>query len=411
MLDPQLSLLLFGLVGLGFFGSSSNEEANADSSSDDDEAAGDNASAPDSPFAPDADEPFDLDYKEPESPAENPFASEDEEPVDTETVPHARPDGSSPFENVTTSADDAASADNTVRSSSPDESPSSRAATSSPSASPSSSPDSSPAPPAADSTVDETDDSIFPAELDVDESVLPSDLDLSEEGQCRSESSSSPQADDSPSASSTQAPAPQEASAQPSVADSSPARPEDDPSSPASDSPESTLYDLPADGSRPDGSASRPPSAENGATTNEGTAPSPPAAGTDTPSSPSAPETLNSVSDARALSDTAMALFHEDQLDRAFDELEAHWRSSLDELNLLQQKIERMRTNVDEKYDAPIDYRFVRTDDAADALIRFSYLERFTHHGLRWKFTFYKGEPGWTLNDLSFDDDLDALLD
>ncbi len=117
------------------------------------------------------------------------------------------------------------------------------------------------------------------------------------------------------------------------------------------------------------------------------------------------------MSDARGLSDTAMSLIHDGHLDRSFSQLERHWGASTDELNLLQQEIERMRTRVGNKYGDPIDYRFVRADDAADTLIRFSYLERFKNHGLRWKFTFYKGESGWTLNDLSFDDDLDALLD
>ena len=102
MLDFHPVLLLFGLLGLGLFGSSSNDE-DAASSADADEEPVDDTSSHESPFAPEADDPFDLDYKEPESPAENPFASEDEEPVDTETVPHTRPDGSSPFEDVATS--------------------------------------------------------------------------------------------------------------------------------------------------------------------------------------------------------------------------------------------------------------------------------------------------------------------
>lgn len=106
-----------------------------------------------------------------------------------------------------------------------------------------------------------------------------------------------------------------------------------------------------------------------------------------------------------------MSLLHDGRLEQAFAQLERHWGDSLDELKLLQQEIDRMRTTASEKYGKPIDYRFVRTDDAANALLRFSYLERFKHYGLRWKFTFYKGESGWTLHTLSFDDDLDALLD
>lgn len=367
MSDLQPVFLIVGLLGLGLFGTSSNEDPDSDSSSSPDEASSDDASTHDSPFAPDADEPFDLDYKEPDSPAENPFASEDEEPVDTDTVPHARPDGSSPFEDVATSVDESPSSDGPVRTSSTDDSNAPRTSPSSPSPPASSSRDASNAPPAADSDADGPDEDALPRpELDVDASVLPSDLDLSAEGQCRSESSSSPHA--------------------PS---------EEDPSSQKSLGQEGT-QDMPSRG------ASAGDASTQGSTSHESASPG---------LSPPNQQTLHSVSDARTLSDTAMALFHDDKLDGAFAYLERHWRSSMDELNVLRQEIERMRTDVGEKHDAPIDYRFVRTDDVADALIRFSYLERFKHHGLRWTFTFYKGESGWTLNDLSFDDDLDALFD
>ena len=377
MPDLHPVLLLFGLFGVSLFGSSTDEEEESNPSSDaDEEVPADDSSASDSPFAPEADEPFDLDYEEPESPAENPFASEDEEPIDTDTVPHARPDGSSPFEDVSTSADDAPSAGDSVPESAADDPASPR-----PSEPPT-------APPAADSPSEDTDeDDILSSELDVDESVLPSDLDLSEEGQSRSESSSSPQPPSADSSSDPESPTP-EPSSQASTAKSTPAH-DPPPQTPSPDN-------LPPRGTPTDDSSPQESTSPESATP---------------PPSPPDQETLRSVSDARALSDTAMALFHNDQLDRAFAQLERHWRSSVDELDLLQQEIERMRTDVGEKYDEPIDYRFVRTDDAADALIRFSYLERFKHHGLRWKFTFYKGEPGWTLNDLSFDDDLDALLD
>jgi hypothetical protein len=128
--------------------------------------------------------------------------------------------------------------------------------------------------------------------------------------------------------------------------------------------------------------------------------------------SPAAGEnSLATVADARALCDEAMGLLHEGHPDRAFDRLRAHWAFSPDEMTQLQREVERTRAVVGDRYGDALDYRLVREETTADALARFVYLERFALHGLRWRFTFYEGGKGWTLNDVYFDDEIEALLE
>lgn len=120
--------------------------------------------------------------------------------------------------------------------------------------------------------------------------------------------------------------------------------------------------------------------------------------------------TLATAADARALCDEAMDLLHAGETARAFDRLSAHWAFSQDEMTQLQREVERTRAVVADRYGDALDVQLLRDDTAGDVLARFVYLERFELHGLRWRFTFYEGGSGWTLNDVFFDDEIEALL-
>ena len=122
-------------------------------------------------------------------------------------------------------------------------------------------------------------------------------------------------------------------------------------------------------------------------------------------------DSLSTIEDAQTFCDTAMTLLHDGNPDRAFDHLRPHWAFSTEEMTQLQGEVERTRAVIADRYGDALDYRLLRTDTAGDVLARFVYLERFALHGLRWRFTFYEGAGGWSLNDVYFDDKIEALLD
>lgn len=318
MPDVVFVVLMFGLVGLSVSSNAPGASSDQPSDANEDETDNDDSESPESPFASDADEPFDLDYEEPDDPSENPFAPDDETPADPESVPDSRPDGSSPFEDASPSEDD-----------------------------------SSPAEPSSEETA-----SARPDEPASDPAPAPPDA--------------SPEHSSSSKPTDEEAPRPSSSSSDSSSADA----PLPEFSSQTSQSPDP----LSEEASSPD-----PSMAEK--------------------------DRLYTMSEARTLSDTAMAAIHNENLDRAFRLLRSHWPFSDDEMASLRREVERIRTVVAGRYGDSIDYRFVQTDEAAQVLVRFSYLERFDHHGLRWAFTFYQGRARWLMNDLSFNDDLYALLD
>jgi hypothetical protein len=131
----------------------------------------------------------------------------------------------------------------------------------------------------------------------------------------------------------------------------------------------------------------------------------------DSETTPPGSSTLRAAADARALCDEAMDHLHNGAPDRAFDRLEAHWAFSEDEMTELLREVERTRAVVADRYGDALDHRLVREDTVDEVLARFVYLERFELHGLRWRFTFYRGSQGWSLNDVYFDDEIEAVLE
>ena len=131
----------------------------------------------------------------------------------------------------------------------------------------------------------------------------------------------------------------------------------------------------------------------------------------DPEATPSSDDPLRTISDAQSLCDNAMTLLHDDAPDRAFDRLAAYWAFSDDEMTQLLREVERTRAVVADRYGDALDYRLVREETVDEVLARFVYIERFELHGLRWRFTFYRGSDGWSLNDVYFDDEIEAVLD
>lgn len=53
---------------------------------------------------------------------------------------------------------------------------------------------------------------------------------------------------------------------------------------------------------------------------------------------------------------------------------------------------------------------FLREEKVGESLIRFTHLQKFDRHVMRWVFVFYKGNAGWVLNTFYFDDNIRAVF-
>ncbi len=70
---------------------------------------------------------------------------------------------------------------------------------------------------------------------------------------------------------------------------------------------------------------------------------------------------------------------------------------------------------VGQHYGDKIGYSYISTDTVSDFLARYRYAVRYEHHLIWWQIVYYRGmqegEEAWFIDNISYDDDIQALLD
>ena len=62
------------------------------------------------------------------------------------------------------------------------------------------------------------------------------------------------------------------------------------------------------------------------------------------------------------------------------------------------------------RFGKTIGSEYIGQSSVGSSLIRFTYIQKFEKHGMRWVFFLYKGSDGWVINTFAFDDKLYELF-
>ena len=65
---------------------------------------------------------------------------------------------------------------------------------------------------------------------------------------------------------------------------------------------------------------------------------------------------------------------------------------------------------ISQRFGGNLGYEFLREDKVGDNLVRYTYIQRFDRHAMRWLFYNYRGKDGWVINSFRFDDQLPSLF-
>lgn len=114
---------------------------------------------------------------------------------------------------------------------------------------------------------------------------------------------------------------------------------------------------------------------------------------------------------AKAFCDAFMAKVAADDLPGAFATLRTAATLPLPEIDTLERQTVTQRSVVAPRFGKSVGTEFVRKEAGGNSLIRFTYIEKFERHALRWMFTFYKPANQWRFNGLSWDDRIQELLE
>lgn len=119
---------------------------------------------------------------------------------------------------------------------------------------------------------------------------------------------------------------------------------------------------------------------------------------------------LATLSDARKVTDRAVALFVQEKFADGYATLKPYWPLPAVEIDNLANQTNMQWPMVRQRFGASIASEFVKQIEGGPSFARFIYLQKFQNHAVRWVFTFYKPKDQWIINAVSFDDKLETLF-
>jgi hypothetical protein len=119
---------------------------------------------------------------------------------------------------------------------------------------------------------------------------------------------------------------------------------------------------------------------------------------------------LATLSDARKVTDRAVALFAQEKFPEGYAALKPYWPLPAVEIDSLAHQTNMQWPIVRQRFGTSIATEFVKQVDGGPSFVRFIHLQKFQNHAIRWVFTFYKPKDQWIINSVSFDDKLETLF-
>ena len=111
---------------------------------------------------------------------------------------------------------------------------------------------------------------------------------------------------------------------------------------------------------------------------------------------------------ARQLADKIMEAVSNGDTDRAFSLMKPYARVPSVDIDAANNKIkEQWRA---QPFGDSIRYEFLTNEMIGSSVLRITELHRFERHAMQWRFVFYKGAKGWTVNNFNVNDKLQDLF-
>ena len=125
----------------------------------------------------------------------------------------------------------------------------------------------------------------------------------------------------------------------------------------------------------------------------------------------STPKTLASVGEARNVADQAMALVKQEKFAEAYGTVKAFWPLPAIEIDGLANQMNTQWPMVQQRYGKSLATEFISERKIGDSFIKYTYLQKFERHAIRWTFVFYKPKDRWLVNGVSWDDGVNELFE
>jgi hypothetical protein len=119
---------------------------------------------------------------------------------------------------------------------------------------------------------------------------------------------------------------------------------------------------------------------------------------------------LSLTTDVRSLTDTVMQEVSGRNYNGGLDLLKQYSILSSAEIDTIETTLRAQSPKIESNYGKIIGVEFLEQKQIGDSLLRVTYLLKMQRFALQWTFTFYKGEAGWSLIVLDYNDKLQSLF-
>ena len=119
---------------------------------------------------------------------------------------------------------------------------------------------------------------------------------------------------------------------------------------------------------------------------------------------------LSSIANARAVADATMEKFGLEEFERGYESLKPYWPLPIVEIDNLSNQTRTQWPLVQQRFGKSLGTEFIKEEKVGEAFVRFTYIQKFERHAVRWLFVFYKPKSEWLINGVTFDDQIGRLF-
>ena len=119
---------------------------------------------------------------------------------------------------------------------------------------------------------------------------------------------------------------------------------------------------------------------------------------------------LPDIETALALSLSAMEQFGAEDIATGYNILKPYWPLPMVEIDNLANQTATQWPVVQQRFGRSLGIEFVKKENVGESFVRFTHVQKFEKHALRWIFTFYRPGEHWVINSVTFDDQIDLLF-
>lgn len=126
---------------------------------------------------------------------------------------------------------------------------------------------------------------------------------------------------------------------------------------------------------------------------------------------PPARKTLPNLAEARKVADQAMAFAIQEKFEEAYGSVKPFWPLPAVEIDGLANQMKTQWPMVQQRYGKSLAMEFIREERIGESFVRYTYLQKFERHAIRWMFGFYRPANDWVVNAVSWDDGVSELFE